>query len=301
MNKDRNDSMKKKNAFTLIELMGVIIVLGFILVISIPIINNQINQSKDDLYEIQLSNIEKAAESWTYKNAELLPTVNGEKVTVTLAQLKQGKFIELNIKDPRTDELIPNDLVVVIERKNNNYIFTVDRNSGTTDFNTSFDENAPIIVLNGDYIQYVEINTPYTEKGAFAKSAAGQDITSTIRREYYQNKSEVVGITTTTFQTFTVHYIVTENGVSSKAIRTVIVRDTTKPELTIPENITLQQSEVSTFNVMDGVSATDNSGLETTIEVKSQLANTTGKYVITYIATDQSGNETTKRRIVTVE
>ena len=293
--------MRTKQAFTLIELMGVIIVLGFICVIAVPIVNKQIRKSKEDLYEVQLKNIEEAAENWTYQNAELLPNVDGNRVTVTLGQLKQGKFLDLNITDPRTEELLPNDMVVVIEKKGNHYLFYVDRYSGTTEFATTFDENAPTIVLSGDYIQYVEIHSPYVEKGAFAKSTSGSDITSTIRREYYHENTEISEIRTDTFATYTVHYIVTENGVSSKAIRTIIIRDTTAPELTIPGNVTITQDEVANFDVMTGVSAHDNSGLSVDIKVQSQLASVSGKYIITYMAIDKSGNKTVKKRIITVE
>ena len=43
-----------KRAFTLIELMGVIIVLGLIALIAIPTIDKSIKNSKENLYKVQI-------------------------------------------------------------------------------------------------------------------------------------------------------------------------------------------------------------------------------------------------------
>lgn len=45
--------LKKEGGFTLVELLGVIVILGLIIGISIPLIGNVINNSKDDIADNQ--------------------------------------------------------------------------------------------------------------------------------------------------------------------------------------------------------------------------------------------------------
>ncbi len=287
-----------KKGYTLIEVMAVLIILALISVIVTPKITKLVNKGKEDAYKVQLEQIKKAAQNWAYKNAELLPD-DEQTITLTLGQLKRSKYIGYNISNPITEELIPNDLVIEIKKHNNTYLYNIIEDSGTADYDT-IDENNPVLVLNGNYVEYVEINTPYHEIGAIARTAAGGDITSSINIQYLVNKSEIASIDTTVFQTYSVNYTVSDGKYASKAIRTVIINDTTPPILEIPENITISLAQVASFDPNEGVTISDNSNITPKLEIKSQLANQPGKYVITYIASDQSGNITTKKRVITV-
>jgi len=75
--------------------------------------------------------------------------------------------------------------------------------------------------------------------------------------------------------------------------------DTTKPELVF-ENVTLKVDEVAGYNLMTGVTATDNSGVTPTITYTGGLSATIGTQTITYKATDEAGNIGTKTRTFTV-
>ena len=76
--------------------------------------------------------------------------------------------------------------------------------------------------------------------------------------------------------------------------------DTTPPTLTIPEDSTINITEVSGYDLLEGVIATDNTGITPTITRKGDLSSTVGSYVITYTAKDEAGNETTATRRITV-
>ena len=54
--------MKKKNAFTLIELLAIIVVLAIIALIATPIVMNTINSAKKGAAEISIQNYIKAVE-----------------------------------------------------------------------------------------------------------------------------------------------------------------------------------------------------------------------------------------------
>ena len=51
--------MKNKNGFTLMEMLAVVIILGVILVIAIPSVNNLINKNRTKMYQTHMSLVEE--------------------------------------------------------------------------------------------------------------------------------------------------------------------------------------------------------------------------------------------------
>ena len=64
-------------AFTLIELLGVIIVLAIIALIVVPIIDNTLKNTRQRAYEIQVEQIENAAKEYSVDHEEILPMNDG--------------------------------------------------------------------------------------------------------------------------------------------------------------------------------------------------------------------------------
>ena len=289
-----------KKAFTLIELVAVIILIGVIGLITTPIITNTINKNKESLYQSQLVEIKEAASKWAYNNLDLLPSIDGQSISVTLLDLKKAGFLTIDLRDPRDGTLLPNDMVVNITYKNNQYVYDVDEESGT-DINNEYNANAPTIVLNGSNIIYVEINSEYEELGASAKNNSGNTIAVNI--QYKENDTEIASITTNQYKTFTVVYSATDTvggtNYTSYIIRTVVIRDTTAPNLTIPYDIEITRNQANSFNLLTGASATDNSGETINIET-SGYDTLVGKHIVSYTACDSHNNCVTKKRIVTI-
>ena len=283
--------------FTLVELLGVLIILAVVALITIPTVNNSILESKEKLYNTQLEEIKSAAEKWAYKNINLLPIKEGEVVTLTLLTLKESGDLPLDIRDPRNDELLPNDMMITIEFKDNSYIIDVDEESGS-EITDEVNENAPVIVLNGSHIQFVEINAEYNEQGAKAKDKYG-NVLNDIDIVYQKNNGEVPRVDTTSFATYTVIYSVTNNSYTSRITRTVIVRDTTPPDLVIPDNIELTASQLNSFDILEGVSAKDNSGETINVSTNGFDRLATDK-IVEYTACDSRNNCTTKRRLIKI-
>ena len=66
---DREESMKnKKNAFTLVELLAVITILGLVLIIAIPKVMETVNNSKKRTLELTAKSIAKSAEEKYIEN-----------------------------------------------------------------------------------------------------------------------------------------------------------------------------------------------------------------------------------------
>ncbi len=86
-------------AFTLIELLAVIVVLGLLVTITTPNIINAINLSREKAYERQVKLIEEAAERWAIDNMQS----NYSKDSISIADLKaEGYLNNDEVKNPKT-------------------------------------------------------------------------------------------------------------------------------------------------------------------------------------------------------
>ena len=92
----------KKRGFTLIELMGVLIILGVLSLIIIPIVSNVLKEQKQNQYDQQIANIELMAKNFGSDNLVILPSEDGESMDITLGQLKSMGYVEKNIINPIT-------------------------------------------------------------------------------------------------------------------------------------------------------------------------------------------------------
>ena len=93
-----------KKGFTLVELLGVIILLGLIVTIVTPVIGNTINTSRNKAYDSQVNVIETAAKEWGVENIEELPEIDSDEVkTLQLTDLiNSGKLQSATIINPKT-------------------------------------------------------------------------------------------------------------------------------------------------------------------------------------------------------
>jgi len=119
--------MKNKNGFTLIELLGVIIILSLLALIAFPAIEQNIKYGADGLYNAQISQIEKAAEDWSYEHLNELPTSGS--ITITLLELKQLGYIEKEVINPKTNTPFNDNTIITITYHNNKYLFEVDEST----------------------------------------------------------------------------------------------------------------------------------------------------------------------------
>ncbi|MDD2435844.1 MAG: prepilin-type N-terminal cleavage/methylation domain-containing protein, partial [Bacilli bacterium] len=102
----------KKYGFTLIELLGVIILLGVIGLIAIPSITNLIKDSKQKLYNAQVTMIKKVAKDWSIENLDQLSESN--TVYLSLSTLINEGYIEQNdIIDPRNNKNIMDGCILI--------------------------------------------------------------------------------------------------------------------------------------------------------------------------------------------
>lgn len=102
-----------RRGFTLVELLAVIVILSLLALITGTAITNMVKSSKEDLSDIQYELIESAAKAWGSDNLSYLPA-SGECIVLKVKNLKDYGLLESDLKDPKTNELISNDMKIKI-------------------------------------------------------------------------------------------------------------------------------------------------------------------------------------------
>lgn len=115
----------KHNGYTLIELLAVIVILGLLTAIIIPTIDAILDSNKEKAYNIQVDLILSKLEEWGAANAFKLPTEEGGTQVKTVGELKSEGFLEKDLRNPKNDACISNDLELMITRKNNKYVYSI--------------------------------------------------------------------------------------------------------------------------------------------------------------------------------
>ena len=285
-----------KKGFTLVELLAVIIILGAIFAITFPLVTDNIRKTEEKAFNLQKEQIIAAAKDMVIKEYVVIP--DKQSITLYVGELKRKGLLPIKMINAKTKLTISNESNVVISRENNSYSYDVniiDLEEESTENN----ENAPVIRLNGNYVEYVEINTEYVEKGGTAYSNTGSSLP--LNLQIKSNDNEGGEIYTSKLGTYKLIYSATDdnNGLTTTSIRTVVVRDTIPPVIYFPEDNIVKASELNGSYVEKGVYAIDNSN-EVDVTHVSSLSNVPGKHVILYTAKDPSGNTTNAKRVITV-
>ena len=252
-----------KKGFTLVELLAVIIILGAIFAITFPLVTDNIRKTEEKAFNLQKEQIIAAAKDMVIKEYVVIP--DKQSITLYVGELKRKGLLPIKMINAKTKLTISNESNVVISRENNSYSYDVniiDLEEESTENN----ENAPVIRLNGNYVEYVEINTEYVEKGGTAYSNTGSPLTLN-PPQIKLNDNEVGEIDTSKLGTYKLIYSVTDKGLTTTNIRTVVVRDTISPVIYFPENNIVKASEISGFDVEEGVYAIDNSKGDITVTI----------------------------------
>jgi prepilin-type N-terminal cleavage/methylation domain-containing protein len=285
-----------KKGFTLIEMMAALIILGVITVIAIPLVEKAISNVREDAYNTQVNNILTGARQWGASNPGLLPDVGVTNFYLLLSDLKLAGFIDKNIKNPKTKELFEDDKKIYITNIDGDFVYTFDTPG------QPINPYSPIITLNGDALIYVNLNELFTDPGVLATTGTGTTIDSTLVTSVIQKEGTVVNrIDSSGLYKYTITYSATDNGLTTRVIRTVIINDNVAPTLVVPGDVTLLTT-VTSYDIMNGVNAYDNSSKPVIITTSSNLVfGQVGNYIITYKATDASGNTTIKTRTIKIE
>lgn len=304
----------KENGFTLVELLGVIVILAVIMLLVFPTVNNILSQSKDTVYQKQINSILSAAYDFSLKNIKYLPEYN-QKSYVTLGELKYEGMIDVDIKNPDTNEKFKDNLVISIHNVGASYKYSNSnaKLEGDYLYTLEFDKLNDLSLLpkitldglqqnsDGNYILTLDLNEDFTDINYTAISTDGVNLTNKVKKYITLDDLAVDSIDTSKSNIYKINYtVIDDNGYANTSILSIIIADTIAPAIILPENSTINK-DVTTFNLMNGVSCEDNSNY-CDIEFSGEIDfGVIGKYIITYKAKDPSGNTSTKKRVITIE
>lgn len=98
--------MKHNKAFTLIEMLAVVAILGVATLVIAPSIVNILKKSEDNKYKNYLEDLFLAAESYVQSNASEITTLSapGGTYTVSIKTLRDNNLIKKNLINPKTKE-----------------------------------------------------------------------------------------------------------------------------------------------------------------------------------------------------
>lgn len=108
----------KKNGFTLVELLAVIVILGVLSMIVFPATTKIIKKAREDSYNVQVSDIITASKKWIMENSESIDNYETNNINLTLTTLKQEGYLKNTfVKNSKSKKYMAG--CVVIKYENN--------------------------------------------------------------------------------------------------------------------------------------------------------------------------------------
>lgn len=207
-----------KRGFTLIELLGIIVVLGIIATIVTPVIQSTLAQNQESVYNTLVKQIEGSAKDYLEYNTDKLPQDEGDSVNVKLGEMKEAGFIQISIKNPKTDNIISNESYVTVTKKGNNYTFET-----TIHDLTDADEvvsGAPSISVDKNANETISIGSTYKFD---EKVTVDGTEDSDFSRQIIKDNKEVASIDTSVKGIYEIYYSKLKDGKLGITIRTIRV------------------------------------------------------------------------------
>ena len=113
----------KKNGFTLVELLGVIVIIGILSTMAITGVTKLINKTKNVSDDTLKDTARMAAESFMQANKDEMPKSIGETTDLKIATLKRRNYIK-EFKNSKGQDCSNNSYVKVYKQSKNKYVYT---------------------------------------------------------------------------------------------------------------------------------------------------------------------------------
>lgn len=159
-----------KKGFTLVEVLAVIVILGLLIAIVSPVVNNLLGDSEDALYQEQVDNIVKASKKYIVENSDLLPEGSDSTAIYISDLIDKGIIDSDKVIDPKTKEEMNGCVVVNYNENFNQYEYNYKEDCSIT---ITFDPEGGSVDTTSKQVKfnstYGELPTPtregYTFKG----------------------------------------------------------------------------------------------------------------------------------------
>ncbi|MEG0025964.1 MAG: hypothetical protein RR847_02590 [Bacilli bacterium] len=112
-------SRLKNHGFTMIELIGIITIMGILLIMTVPSLIGTLETNEIKRYENFKRSIELASETYVQENMDKFPVLeNAEgKVFISIKTLIDNNLIKKVVEDPKTEKKVPLDYTVMVSKQ----------------------------------------------------------------------------------------------------------------------------------------------------------------------------------------
>lgn len=111
-----------KKGFTLIEMLGIITVLGIILLVTFPVLNKTLKQMKENTNNNFENNLKISAETYIELNRDNYENIDvpGTEITFTVQDLYDAELLK-----GRNDDINPNDQILVTVQSDKTLTYSI--------------------------------------------------------------------------------------------------------------------------------------------------------------------------------
>ena len=299
--------MKNKKGFTLVEMLGVLIILVIIFMIAFPTLTRVLKNTEEDLANSEKTIVVDATKDLLNSKKDIyIPNDDNTYCIAFETLMNQGKLTENQVENISEDYN-----TVKVTYKNRKAIYEVLGAGCTEVVKDAHLELVGKANVNLELASDGSVKT-YVEEGLnFINNGVVTYLDFTLDNLYPNLSIEVISqktgnITTylpeTVLDTYVIKYAyMAEDEKTYYAERTVKIEDNEAPVIVVnPAETTISITE-KTYDVRSGVDATDNSGVLPDLTVSTNLRlGKVGEYVVNYTAVDKSGNKSVAKRIVKI-
>lgn len=307
----------KNKGFTLVETIGVLLILALIFVLVFPNMTNRFNKGNKAINNLNKIHIQDAFNAFLKDNKIIYP--DGD-YCINVSELEDGGYLNKNQKK----EFVENNIKSVNMKVE--ALESTELKYNETECAVSTQKEH--LKLNGNEMVFVEYKTDsYVEQGVTVKNIKKKDTqTLELIRTIYNSDGEQLdeqvititstNITSTSYNSYTnsiqntsiTNYLIKyklvlkDNGIKiidEEVYRKVRVSDTVAPVITLESESPFISTEYTTYNINDIYTVTDKSTVKTTVKTNLTLG-VKGKYKTEITAVDENGNKSTKTTYVTI-
>lgn len=117
-----------KKGFTLVEVLGVLVILAIILTITVPIVINNVNNTKEKVWQQTVEHIKEGTILYLKEYKKDFPELNvvDSIITVSLSEIIDNGFIKSPIVNPVLNQNVSEETIINIQVISiNNYEITI--------------------------------------------------------------------------------------------------------------------------------------------------------------------------------
>ena len=143
-----------KKGFTLIELLAIIALIGIVALVVFPVVLKSIQNSKQNLYDIQVREIEQAGEKWATEHIQYMDRTHLNSTGVSLYSLISAGYLQRSkVMDPRHQTEMNGCILISYDSKINQYQYHY-----TEEVCSQAITNGYVYELQGDGWTQLEVN-----------------------------------------------------------------------------------------------------------------------------------------------